>query len=103
MRISLFHNHYNEQHLKEVKQEMTRKGAPVIRAIYSEVYGEWMAVEGCHRLRAAAQLGLTPTIKDISNQKTVAVQLDGETVKVKVSGLAQELEDEMYRKHSLEF
>jgi hypothetical protein len=103
MRISLFHNHYNEQHLEDVKDEMTKRGAPTVRAIWSEVNGEWMAVEGCHRLRAAEQLGLTPTIKDISNQGSVTIQVDGENVRVKVSELTEELQGEMHRKHSLRF
>jgi hypothetical protein len=59
MQIALLHKHYNGNHLEAVKTEMQNLGAPVIRAIWSETYGMWMAVEGCHRIRAAKDLGLT--------------------------------------------
>lgn len=103
MRINLFHNSYNETHLNEVKEIMVKRGAPKIRAIWSEIHGEWLAVEGCHRLRAAEQLGLTPQIIDISNQKTVTIQIDDEMVKVKVAELAEELNDTAHRRHSIKF
>jgi len=103
MRVSLLHNHYNQKHLAEVKAEMEMRGAPHIRAIWNDIHEEWMAVEGCHRLRAAKELGLTPRIKDISQQKTVTIQMDGQPTKIKVSNLTAELQDEMWRKDSLEF
>jgi hypothetical protein len=93
MIISLLHNHYSPEHLEEVKAEMIKRGAPRIRAIWNEGCGEWKAVEGCHRIRAAHALGLTPIIVDITNQERVRVQDDGESVRKGVKRLAQELED----------
>jgi len=93
MIISLLHNHYSPEHLEEVKAEMIKRGAPRIRAIWSEINGEWMAVEGCHRIRAAHALGLTPIIVDITNQQRVRVQDDGESVRKSVKKLTEKLSD----------
>jgi hypothetical protein len=71
MDIILYHKHYNKEHLNAVKAEMETLGAPTIKAIWSEVYGAWLAVEGCHRLRAAAELGITPNIDDVSEEDVV--------------------------------
>lgn len=100
MEIALLHNYYTEKHLNEVKAEMVKRGAPVIRAIWSECYGMWLAVEGCHRIRAAKELGLTPIINDISNNNTVTIQEYG---KVKVSVLAQELNDQAWKVEAISF
>lgn len=97
MQIALLHKHYSEQHLGEVKAEMVKRGAPVLRAIWSETYGMWMAVEGCHRIRAAKELGLTPVIKDISDQKYATIQQDGKNVKVNLATFAVEMEAELYK------
>ena len=64
MIIALLHQHYNKQHLEEVKSEMMKLGAPTIRAIWDETQGMWRAIEGCHRIRAAKELGITPIIKE---------------------------------------
>ena len=103
MQIALLHKHYNEQHLAEVKAEMEKRGTPTLRAIWSEVYGMWMAVEGCHRIRAAKELGLTPEIKDISGQKYATIQQDGENVKVNVATFAAEMEAELYKTDYINF
>ena len=65
MYIALAHKHYNAEHLEAVKSEMITKGAPVIRAVYMECYDCYVALEGCHRIRAAKDLGLTPVITEI--------------------------------------
>ena len=65
MRIALVHNHYDKSHLEAVKKEMVKKGAPVIHAVWMECFGHWQALEGCHRLRAAKELGLTPEIEEV--------------------------------------
>jgi hypothetical protein len=65
MRIALVHNHYNEQHLTEVISQMEIFGAPTIHAVWMECYGHWAALEGCHRLRAAAAKGLIPEIIEV--------------------------------------
>lgn len=62
MRIVLMHDDYDEDHLKEVIEEMKKLGAPQIHAVYDEAHNQWQALEGCHRLRATKILGLTPTI-----------------------------------------
>ncbi|NLH78490.1 MAG: ParB N-terminal domain-containing protein, partial [Acidobacteria bacterium] len=95
--------HYTPKHLEEVKAIMARRGAPVIRAIWNECHGVWMAIEGCHRIRAAQELGLTPIIKDISRQKRVRMQVDGENVRVSVRRLAEELQDEAPRAELITF
>lgn len=103
MIISLYHEHYEEEHLAEVTAEMVKRGAPVIRCIWAEAYGQWMAVEGCHRLRAAKALGLTPVVKDISQQRTVTIQIEGKNVTVKVAALTEELTDGLWRAYAIEF
>lgn len=103
MQIALFHKHYNETHLEEVKAKMLKLGAPKIRAIWSEAYGVWMAVEGCHRLRAAEALGICPIIIDVSNQKTLTVQLDEENVKVKRVEFEEEYLGDVWRSEIISF
>lgn len=76
MTIKLLHNHYDEKKLQAVIEEMKVLGAPVIHAIYDgEIYA---ALEGCHRLRAAHALGLTPEIIEVTETDTITMQLDGE-------------------------
>ena len=101
--IALTHKHYTDEHLAEVTEEMKTLGAPAIRCIWSEMYGIWMAVEGCHRLRAAYELGLTPTIIDISDDEQVTYQYDGYDITVDVIDLAEELTDNAPRTKLLDF
>lgn len=103
MKISLYHNHYNEQHLEEVKLEMVKLGAPSVRAIWSECYGMWMAVEGCHRLRAAKELGITPTIIDISAKRQATLQDDSENKKHNIKQLTAELEESCWQREFIIF
>ena len=104
MEIALYHKHYDKQHLEKVKTEMQKRGAPTIRCIWSPAYNLWMAVEGCHRLRAAHDLGITPIVKDISEQKTVTVQCDEiDTVRRSIAELAEELTDDVWKADILEF
>ena len=93
MTIALLHKHYTEKHLEEVATEMTTLGAPTIKAIWSDLYGMWLAVEGCHRIRAAKQLGFEPVIDDISNDETVTMEIDGEDTEVLVQDSLEELTD----------
>ena len=70
MLVSLAHDFYDIDHLDKVVGEMKIMGAPTIRAIDCSDY--YAAVEGCHRLRAAHALGITPNfdvidIDDLSN------------------------------------
>lgn len=94
--IVLYHNHFSPEHLEDVKQIMVKRGAPTIRCFYDEANGIWFAVEGCHRLRAAHDLGLTPIIKDISDQQTLRYQQDGDNIRVRLS---DEWFDEWYSRH----
>ncbi len=97
MNVALLHNHYNESKLEKVQHEMKALGAPTIRAIWSEMYETWMAVEGCHRLRAAANLGLTPTIEDVTNEETIVIQLDDENTEINVAEFGEELQDDLWK------
>lgn len=65
MRIVLAHDHFGTDHLAKVQSEMVELGAPTIRAVWMEGNQEWIALEGCHRLRAAHALGLTPEIDPV--------------------------------------
>ena len=103
MSIALYHKHYNAEHLEAVKKEMEVMGAPEIRAIWSEMYGLWMAVEGCHRIRAAKELGLEPVIIDISDEETTMIQYDGDDIEVAVADLAEELTDNACKTEIINF
>jgi hypothetical protein len=63
--IALAHDHYSEEHLQEVIEEMKILGPPVIRAVWQECWDMYVALEGCHRLRAAKALGLIHIIDEI--------------------------------------
>ena len=72
MLIALVHKHYDPVHLAAVIEQMRTLGAPVIRAV--DMGGYFAALEGCHRLRAAARLGLTPVIEPVEYSEDVTVQ-----------------------------
>lgn len=83
--ISLLHDHYDANHLAAVVSEMRTMGAPTIRAV-DLGEGQWAALEGCHRLRAAAELGLTPILVPVEYSETLttddlgmAKDFDGES------------------------
>ena len=65
MKIALVHDHYDKAHLAEVVEQMIGLGAPAIHAVWMECYWHWQALEGCHRVRAAQSLGLTPEIIEV--------------------------------------
>lgn len=62
-------NHPDADHLKVVKSEMEKLGAPEIRVV--ECIDYYVAIEGSHRLAAAAALGLTPTFIVIEQDETI--------------------------------
>jgi len=64
MTVVLLHKHFDQDHLEMVTAKMRDLGAPTIKAVWSERHGLWFALEGCHRLRAAEALGLTPQIEE---------------------------------------
>ncbi len=67
-------NPTDADHLAEVIKEMRALGAPVIRAV--ETCHGLVAIEGSHRLAAAAELGLAPEIVVIAEDEIV----DGATL-----------------------
>lgn len=61
VRVFAKHDPYwSTDHLGEVMTEMEALGAPCIRVV--EWRGDYFAVEGSHRLCAAHELGLIPTL-----------------------------------------
>jgi uncharacterized ParB-like nuclease family protein len=78
MNIALVHSHYDADHLEAVKAEMVTLGAPVIKAVYMECYDLYAALEGCHRIRAAQELGLTPVIKEVEYSNDLVDGMDGD-------------------------
>ena len=92
--IALAHDHYDAAHLAEVQAEMLTLGVPTIKAVWIECYNMYAALEGCHRIRAARNLGMTPIINafdyaevadmdckaiglDVDGDMTVAELIDG--------------------------
>lgn len=80
MNIALVHKHYNKDHLEAVKKEMVVLGAPKIKAIWMECYGHFAALEGCHRIRAAKDLGLTPEIIELDYDDVAELDLTDESL-----------------------
>jgi hypothetical protein len=91
--VIIMHNHYRPEHVDEVVEIMRTLGAPEIRAIWNPVHEMWMAVEGCHRLRAAKVLGLTPIIIDISSDETATIDIDGAPETFAVADLYEYIAD----------
>ena len=79
MYIALVHKHYDESHLEEVKQLMLSLGTPDIHAVWMDCYNHWVALEGCHRLRAAHSLGLIPNIIEVEYSDNMRYTVLGDT------------------------
>lgn len=58
--IILPHSHYDADHFELVKAEMQVLGAPTVKVI--DCGEHYVALEGAHRLRAAAELDLIPVL-----------------------------------------
>ena len=58
-------NHTDADHLALVKASMIKLGAPTIHAVADRDNGQWLALEGSHRVQAAKDLGLTVNIINI--------------------------------------
>jgi hypothetical protein len=82
MTIAILHRHYDEQHLQHVTEQMQTLGAPTIKAVWMETWQMWVAMEGCHRLRAAHALGLTPVIEEIDYSDEMISMDDGDQVSI---------------------
>lgn len=76
IKIALAHNHFDLNYLSAVMAEMLKLGSPTIRIVHVE-RDLYQAIEGCHRLRASAALGLTPVFEVI----------DHDTLRTDVPGL----------------
>lgn len=74
MNIALIHAHFNADHLALVKAQMADLGAPVIKAVWMDCHGHWAALEGSHRIRAAAELGLTPVIEEVEYSEDTTLE-----------------------------
>jgi hypothetical protein len=77
MKIALVHNHFSPEHLAEVIEQMKTLGAPKIHAVWMECYDHYAALEGCHRIRAAKELGLTPEIIEVDYSDEMASTILG--------------------------
>lgn len=75
MHIQLFHDHYSEDHLDQVKAEMVKRGTPKIRVVYDDYNDLYIATEGCHRIRAAKDLGMIPEIEEVSIEKAWKINM----------------------------
>ncbi len=73
MYILLVHDSFDPAHLETVKAEMLVMGAPTIKAVKLDD-NLYAALEGCHRLRAAHALGLTPEIEEIEYSEEVTTE-----------------------------
>ncbi len=101
MNIILLHSHYDADHLANVIEEMKSLGAPTIKAVWAECYGAWCALEGCHRIRAAKELGLVPVIEEIEyrEEETVA----GVGCQIKEDCTIAEVVDDAWRSEMITF
>jgi len=59
------------EHVEDVKVEMLRRGPPTIRVV--DCGDCYMAIEGCHRLIAAAELGIVPVLHMLHEEDLVDV------------------------------
>lgn len=69
----------NRERLEVVKTEMLELGAPTIHVVFDEGQGIYIALEGGHRLQAAKELDLTPTL--------IVVELEDTDIHVEDLGL----------------
>lgn len=65
------HNHYDQDKLNVVIEQMRKLGPPKIHAFDLGFDGLVQAVEGTHRIRAAEILGLAPEIVYIDKELTI--------------------------------
>lgn len=77
MYITLLHSHFDQDKLDAITAEMRTLGAPTIRAVCTDPDGMYVALEGCHRIRAAKILGLVPVIDEIEYSDEVIEGCDG--------------------------
>lgn len=73
--VVLLHNHFEQDQLNAVVEEMKVMGTPTIRAYDLGFDNLIQAIEGCHRLRACEVLGITPNI-DLIDPSVLISELD---------------------------
>ncbi|HYX39353.1 MAG TPA: hypothetical protein VE954_40140 [Oligoflexus sp.] len=73
LKIALLHERVNVNQLEMIKKEMAVLGRPVIRAVWTDTYGMWLALEGTHRLRAAYEMSLLPLVYEVAYQPDVTL------------------------------
>lgn len=87
------------EHLARVRDEMRKLGAPTIRVVDCVDY--WQALEGTHRLHAAAELGLRPNFIVLAQNDLVdADSLDWQDLWSGEQYTAGELAGEAYSESS---
>jgi hypothetical protein len=101
MRIALVHDHYDVEHLAEVIEQMKTLGAPKIHAVWMPCYGHYAALEGCHRIRAAKELGLVPEIVEVEYSDKMCSTISGYDGDCDYS--ISEICDDSYRSVIVEF
>ena len=101
MEIRLLHKEYDPGHLENVKREMASIGAPTIKGVWDEEEDCWFALEGCHRIRAAKELGLTPEMIEVEwedHDKTLEeIGLDRENCGIYADKTLLDIVNEMIR------
>jgi hypothetical protein len=60
-----------DEKVETVKAEMRNLGAPHIRVV--DCHDHYMAIEGCHRLMAASNLGIAPRLIVLNRENKVEV------------------------------
>jgi hypothetical protein len=88
------HGH-NDVRVGEIMSEMQKLGAPHIRVV--DCGDHYMAIEGTHRLEAAARLGLAPVLVVLDQDEMVeADSLDLDLLNGEESYTAGEIAGEVY-------
>ena len=64
----------NTEKYAEIKAYMEEAGAPTLRAVWMDCFGAWVALEGSHRLNAAAELGFVPEIEEMDYDDGIKVR-----------------------------
>jgi len=85
--------------IAEVKDEMRERGAPTIRVV--DCGDHYMAIEGCHRLVAAAELGVAPNLVVLPQDAMVdGASLDMDAFLHTESYTAGEIAGELHHIHN---
>lgn len=85
--------------LAAVKAEMLILGAPTVRVV--DCGDHYMAIEGCHRLMAAAELGIAPILTVLAQDDMIdADSLDIDAFQAGETYTAGEVAGELYGMHN---